>query len=233
MRMTHVVRIEDLSPHMRRIVVGGEALEDFPLGQEGAHVKAVFPKPGEKEPKLGLMLGAKKWMRSYTIRTFDEHKQELSLDFAVNDHRGLATDWASQAQIGDLLGIAGPGPTKYTNYQAHWHLIVADLTALPAAAAALEKLPTNAKGYALIQVPTTADIQPLKKPKGIELNWVIGPYQHKNLLLEKVQQVEWLNEEPAIFIAAESAQMQEIKLYIKTKPGYQKKLTYASGYWKA
>ena len=83
MRMTHVLRIEDLSPHMRRIVVGSEDLEGFPSGQEGAHVKAIFPRPGESKPKLGLAFGAKKWMRSYTIRAFDGSTKELTLDFAV------------------------------------------------------------------------------------------------------------------------------------------------------
>ena len=233
MRMTQVAKIEDLSPHMRRIIVTGADLDGFPIEQEGAHVKAIFPRPGEVKPKLGLYPGAKKWMRSYTIRSFDPHAKELTLDFAVNDHTGLATDWAANAKIGDLLGIAGPGPAKYPSYQADWHLIIADLTALPAAAAALEKLPEEAKGTAIIQVPTQDDIQALKAPSGITFEWVIGPYQTKNLLLEKVKNVSWMEGQPVIFIAAESKHMQEIKHFVKTQPGYQTQQAYASGYWKA
>jgi NADPH-dependent ferric siderophore reductase len=233
MRMTQVTRIENLSPHMKRIVVAGDALNDFPPNQEGAHVKAIFPHPGDSKPKLGMLFGAKKWMRSYTIRAFDAHTKELTLDFAVNDHSGLATDWALRAQVGDFLGIAGPGPAKYPNYQADWHLIVADLTALPAAAAALEKLPEQAKGYAFIQVPSTADIQVLRKPEGVVIEWVIGAHQAQNLLLDSVKKLTWLSTTPAIFIAAESAQMQEIKQFVKDQPQYLKVQSYASGYWKA
>ncbi|QEY14912.1 MULTISPECIES: SIP domain-containing protein [Cellvibrio] len=62
---------------------------------------------------------------------------------------------------------------------------------------------------------------------------MIGPYQKRNLLLENLKKIEWKAGEPAIFIAAESAQMQAIKLYVKSQPGYSKIQTYASGYWKA
>lgn len=233
MRMTQVVRIIDISPHMRRIVLSGSDLHDFPTEQESAHVKAIFPRPGETMPKLGSILVSKKWMRSYTIRNFDNISKELSIDFAVNDHQGLATDWARQTKVGDFLGIAGPGETKHTNYNADWHLIVADLTALPAAAAILEKLPDDATGYALVQVPTEQDMQSFRVPNGVLLEWVVSPYQPRNLLLESVKQLVWKAGVPAIFIAAESGHMQAIKLFVKSQPGYSKIQTYASGYWKA
>lgn len=232
MRMTQVTKVEDLSPHMKRIVLTGEDLDDFPINQESAHVKAIFPKDKGQKPKLGMYLGFKKWMRSYTVRYFNEQSKELTIDFAVNDHDGLATNWALQAKPGDYLGIAGPGDIKHTNYQADWHLIVADLTALPAAAAVLEKLPATSVGHAVIQVPTKEDIQLIEKPKGVSLEWIINADLSKNALLAKVAQLKWMQGNPAIFIAAESSQMIAIKALIKTKPGYQKTHTYASGYWK-
>ncbi|WP_198673736.1 siderophore-interacting protein [Algibacillus agarilyticus] len=45
MRMTQVLSIENLSPHMRRITVTGESLAEFPTGRESAHVKVVLPNP--------------------------------------------------------------------------------------------------------------------------------------------------------------------------------------------
>ena len=134
MRMTQVAHIEGMGPHMRRIVLRGDDLNDFPLNQESAHFKAIFPHPGESLPKLGTYTGFKQWMRSYTVRAFNNQTKELTADFAINDHEGLAANWAKNAQLGDYLGVAGPGETKYTNYHADWHLIMADLTALPAAA---------------------------------------------------------------------------------------------------
>lgn len=233
MRMTQVAKIEDLGPHMRRITLTGEDLHDFPLDQESAHFKAIFPRPGQTKPKLGIYLGFKKWMRSYTVRAFNKQTKALTVDFAVNDHQGLGTDWAKNAQLGDYLGIAGPGDTKHTNYDADWHLLVADLTGLPAAAAVLEKLPKNAKGTAFLQVPTKQDKQIINCPEGVNINWVINPDLTKNALLTAVQNTYWLSGEPAIFIAAEIRQVKAIKKYVKDMPGYSNKQTYASGYWKA
>lgn len=233
MRMTQVAQIEDLGPHMRRITLTGEDLHDFPLDQESAHFKAIFPQPGQTKPKLGIYLGFKKWMRSYTVRAFNKQTKALTVDFAVNDHQGLGTDWAKNAQVGDYLGVAGPGDTKHTNYDADWHLLVADLTGLPAAAAVLEKLPKNARGTAFLQVPTEQDKQIINCPEGVNINWVINPDLTNNALLTAVQNTHWLSGEPAIFIAAEIRQVKVIKKYVKGMPGYSNKKTYASGYWKA
>ena len=233
MRMAQVARTEELGPHLRRIVLQGNELNDFPNNHEGAHFKAVFPQPGQSKPKLGIYPGFKKWMRSYTVRAFNRQTKELTVDFAVNDHQGLATNWAKKAQVGDYLGIAGPGDTKYKNYQAAWHLFLADLTGLPAAAAILEKLPKTAGGYALLQVPSAADKQHLLIPNGIKVHWVINDNQKHNALLEKLKTLTWKNNSPAIFVATETSQMAAINKYLKTKPGYSKELTYASGYWKA
>jgi NADPH-dependent ferric siderophore reductase len=231
--MAHVARTETLGPHMRRIILIGDDLQDFPSNKESAHIKVVFPQPGQEKPRLGIYFGFKKWIRSYTIRAFNNQTKELTVDVAVNDPQGLATDWALNAKAGDYLGIAGPCATKHTNNHADWHLLVADLTALPAAAAILEKLPENALGSAFIQVPTDADKQIIEAPKGIDVNWVINPDLSENALLERVEKLEWREGEPALFIAAESSQVLAIKKYVKNKPGYLKKQMYASAYWKA
>lgn len=233
MRMTQVAQIEDISPHMRRIVLQGDDLNDFPTDKEGAHFKAIFPQPGKIRPKLGVYLGFKKWMRSYTIRAFNSQQKELTVDFAVNDHEGLATNRAKNAQQGDYLGVAGPGETKYTDYHADWHLLVADLTALPAAAAILEKLPTNAIGNAFIQVPMEDDKQTIAAPKGIQINWIINDDLSKKSLLQELKNMHWLDGKPAVFVAAESSHTIAIKQHLKTKPSYSKEQTYTAGYWTA
>ncbi|WP_422382815.1 SIP domain-containing protein [Marinicellulosiphila megalodicopiae] len=63
--------------------------------------------------------------------------------------------------------------------------MVADLTALPVAAVSLKKLPDHAKGFAFIQVPKKDDIQNIKVPECVQLEWVIGSYESRNVLLEK------------------------------------------------
>lgn len=217
---------------MRRIILRGDDLKDFPADKESAHFKAIFPQPGLTKPKLGIYAGFKKWMRSYTVRAFNKKTKELTVDFVVNDHEGLAANWAKNAQQGDYLGVAGPGDTKYTNYYADWHLIMADLTALPAGAAILEKLPATAVGTAFLEVPTVKDKLPIEAPDGIEVRWLINDDMNRNVLLEDLENLAWKDGNPAIFVAGEAGQTKAIKKQIKAKPGYISKQTYFSGYWK-
>lgn len=233
MRMTEVLSVIDLSPHMRRIILTGEALSDFPDNKESAHVKAIFPNPdsNDKKPKLGMYLGFKKFMRSYTIRAFDKIEKTLSIDFAINDHSGLATDWARQAKPGDLLGIAGPGETKHTDIDAGNHLFFGDFTALPAIATTLEQLPETAIGHAWIQVPTEQDIQLINSPKGIQIHWLITPNKLTDKFLSALKEQENVLLETAIFIAAEASIVKRLKAYLNAHCQYKKSNLYASAYW--
>ena len=109
MRMAQVSRTEDMGPHMRRIILRGEELSDFPLGYESAHFKAVFPRPGQSKPKLGIFPGFKKWMRSYTVRDFNEQTKELTVDFAVNDHQGLTHRGIGRRRVFQGVGFRFQG----------------------------------------------------------------------------------------------------------------------------
>ncbi|WP_445946662.1 siderophore-interacting protein [Shewanella sp.] len=233
MRMTQVHSIHDLSPHMRRIVLCGPELEDFPALCQSAHVKVIVPQPGSTQPKLGFYFGAKKWMRSYTVRQFDPLKKLLSIDIAVKDHQGTVSNWALNAKPGDYLGIGGPSAIKHTNLNADWHLIIGDFTALPAIAATLELLSSTAQGHVIIQVPTLADKLPLTIPASMTLRWVVNSKLHQTDLLDALSDSEWLPGKPAIFIAAEASQVKALHQYLKTQAHYQRKNTYASAYWKA
>ncbi|MEL7227485.1 MAG: siderophore-interacting protein [Cyanobacteria bacterium J06576_12] len=190
LRLTQVHEVQDLGPHMRRIVLRGGDLKDFPAGQESAHVKVIIPQPGETKPKLKFSFGTKKWIRSYTVRAFDAQQHRLTIDFSSNNHSGIVADWAMQAKTGHYLGIGGPGPTKHTDFAADWHLIIGDFSALPALAATVEKLPNSAKGYVLAQVPTVQDQQPIDVLPHLHFQWIVNPDISRSELLQHVQKID-------------------------------------------
>ena len=136
----------ELGRSMRRITLQGDDLADFPENQESGYVKIRFPKNSDHEPS-----NTKKDydLRSYTIRAFDLEKRELVLDFLLHGDSGPASKWASSVQIGDNIEIAGPGPAILAG-TADWYLFVGDMTALPAIAVNLEKLPSESRGIALL-----------------------------------------------------------------------------------
>ncbi|WP_368939026.1 SIP domain-containing protein, partial [Morganella morganii] len=57
---------------------------------------------------------------------------------------------------------------------AKHYYMAADLTALPAVAALLEKMPAEAQGNVVIRIDHADDQQVLNKPAGITLHWVTG-----------------------------------------------------------
>jgi NADPH-dependent ferric siderophore reductase len=51
-RLLHVLRVEQPTPGVRRITLGGEALAGFISAAHDDHMKLFFPAPGEAEPVL-------------------------------------------------------------------------------------------------------------------------------------------------------------------------------------
>ena len=103
----------------------------FPENQESGYVKLLFPSDEAN----------KSIMRSYTIRAFDAADQAITLDFADHGNAGPASTWANVAEPGDPMTIRGPGETKLAAANADWHLLAGDMSALPALAVNLERLP--------------------------------------------------------------------------------------------
>ncbi len=157
-RVVEVLRVSDLSPHYRRITLGGPALADYPAGMAGAHLKLFLRRPGQAElalPSFGPNGPAwppreqRPFVRTYTIRRHDAAAGELDLEFVLHGDNGPASAWAAAAKPGDQVGISGPGRREEQVLSADWRLLAGDLSALPAIAAYLEALPADARGVAL------------------------------------------------------------------------------------
>ena len=221
-RELEVIRTESLTPHMRRITLGGENLADFPEEQDSAYLKLLFPQ-ADGQPPL---------MRTYTIRK--QRNQELDVDFVIHDTEGPASTWAQQAQPGDRIRVAGPGARKLVNPDADWFLLAGDMTALPAISVNLETLPADARGYAVIEVLDEADIQPLQCPENVELHWVVNPEPDPTgeVIVNRVRQLEWLDGEPSIWAASEFSSMRNLRRYFKQERDVGRRNLYVSSYWK-
>src|SRR3954452_9011015 len=104
-----VLRVEQLSPHMVRVVVGGEGLSRLSVGEYTDHyVKLLFAPPGVSYPEFDLAairanLPPERWpvTRTYTVRRWLPELPELWLDFVVHGDEGIAGPWATNARPGD------------------------------------------------------------------------------------------------------------------------------------
>jgi len=229
---------------MLRIVLGGEALADFPEGQEGGYIKLILPEEGQSIsdlPQTALIeLLAKKSVRvrSYTVRAFDAKACQLTLDFALHSNSyatlGPACEWAKHCTVGDNIIINGPGAVKLVDNAADWFFLAGDMTALPAISVNLEQLPEDAKGYAVIEVIDEADKQNIKAPEGVDIHWVINPHpdQANTLLADKVKSLAWPEGKPNVWVASEFESMRALRRYFKQERQVARGDIYVSSYWK-
>ncbi|HYH77203.1 MAG TPA: siderophore-interacting protein, partial [Arthrobacter sp.] len=198
-----VIRREQLSPHMVRIVAGGDGFADYVNNDfVDRYVKIVFPQPGvDYDLPLDLWtireaMPREQWpfTRTYTVRWVDPVARELAIDFVIHGDEGLAGPWAASARPGDALTFTGPGGAYNPAPDADWYLFAGDEAALPAIAASLESLPAAAKGVAFLEVDSDADIQPITAPPGVQLNWLRRnglPAGTGDLLVTAVANADW------------------------------------------
>jgi NADPH-dependent ferric siderophore reductase len=238
-----VLRREQLSPHMVRIVAGGRGFADFVNnGFVDRYVKIVFPQPGVEYPapldlwSIRETMPREQWpyTRTYTLRWVDQAAEELAIDFVVHGDDGLAGPWAAKAQPGDMLTFTGPGGAYNPNPDADWYLFAGDEAALPAIAASLEALPPKATGLAFLEVDSDADIQPLKAPAGVAITWLFragAPAGSSNLLVNAVTAAEWPEGTVDVFAHGERGYMKALRDVFFVQRGLERRQVSLSGYW--
>ncbi|OOP63439.1 NADPH-dependent ferric siderophore reductase [Arthrobacter sp. SRS-W-1-2016] len=238
-----VLRTEQLSPHMVRIIAGGPGFAGYANNDfVDRYVKIVFPQPGV-DYDLPLDLWAiretmprEQWpyTRTYTVRWVDQAAQELAIDFVVHGDEGLAGPWALAAQPGDTLVFTGPGGAYNPAPDADWYLFAGDDAALPAIAAAIESLPADAKGMAFLEVDSDADILAIAAPDGVELRWLLRsgvPAGSSSILLDALDEAEWLPGRVDVFAHGERGYMKELRDIFFKQRGLERSQVSLSGYW--
>ncbi|WP_312178611.1 siderophore-interacting protein [Arthrobacter sp.] len=239
-----VLRREQLSPNMVRLIIGGQGFDSFePNGRTDAYCKIWFGPDGRpldgsvSLEDLRERTDRENWpvSRTYTARWVDTEKRELAMDFVVHGTEGLAGPWAAAAQPGDPVTFGGPGGAFSPDPDADWYLFAADESALPAAAAALEALDADAVGHALIEVDGPADELPLQVPAGITLTWLHrgGSASHGALLTEAVGALAWLSGRVQVFSHGEREAMKALREIFFTRHGLERSQVSLSGYWAA
>ncbi len=127
----------------------------------------------------------------------------MDVEFVLHGDNGPASRWAMHAQPGDRLAMTAPDANAEGPKQGYeWKppqgvrriLIIADETALPAAAGILETLdglPLKPGVEALLEVPRSNDVQPL--PQSAKLRWLARDTedgcQHGELLIRALRDI--------------------------------------------
>ncbi|MEV7525211.1 siderophore-interacting protein [Streptomyces sp. NPDC091371] len=237
-----VVRTERLTPHMVRIVLGGEGLQGFGAGEFTDHyVKLLFPPQGVTYPepwdleRIRAQYPREQWprQRAYTVRSWDPAHLELTIDFVVHGDEGLAGPWAAAAQPGELVRFLGPGGAYAPDRTADWHLLVGDESALPAIAAAMERMPAGARVHAFVEVEGPADEQKIATPDGIFPVWIHrGERPIGKALVEAVTSLHFPSREVHAFVHGEAGFVKDLRRHLRLERGIPRERLSISGYWR-
>ncbi|MGE7390102.1 siderophore-interacting protein [Streptomyces sp. NPDC004126] len=237
-----VVSTERLTPHMVRLVVGGDGLAGFGAGAHSDHyVKLLFEPEGVRyaEPwDLDVIRATHRreaWprQRAYTVRAWDPARLELTLDFVVHGDEGLAGPWAARVQPGELVHFLGPGGGYCPDPRADWHLLVGDESALPAIAASMERMPPGARVHAFIEVEGPADEQDIRTPDGVTPVWLHrGDRPVGAALLEAVTTLHFPSSDVHAFVHGEAGFVKELRRHLRLERGVSRERLSISGYWR-
>ncbi|MFI8785824.1 siderophore-interacting protein [Streptomyces sp. NPDC055105] len=235
-----VLRTERLTPHMQRVVLGGDGLAAFTAGGCTDHyVKLQFPLDGVTYPEpfdLGRIreeLPREQWpvTRTYTVRAWDPVARELTLDFVVHGDEGIAGPWARDVQPGASVHLSGPGGAYAPDSTADWHLLAGDESALPAIAAALGALPEGAVAHAFVEVSDAAEEQ--KIDSAAQVVWLHrGDRPVGEALVEAVRGLAFPAGRVQAFVHGEAGFVKELRRHLRTEREIPREDLSISGYWR-
>ncbi|MGF0117303.1 siderophore-interacting protein [Promicromonospora sp. Marseille-Q5078] len=195
-----VVTTKQVSPHLRRVTLGIDDIDRLTLVGDDQWFRLFLPRPGQDALRLPTRTSNLGWyaqylatlrsrrplVRNYTIRAARPELREIDVDFVLHGHDealegahggadarvGPGAGFALRARPGDQVGILDQGAYHRPRAECAWTLLVADESGLPAVAGICESLPDDARGVAVVEVPTADDRQDFRVPDGVDLRWV-------------------------------------------------------------
>ncbi|MEU1886967.1 siderophore-interacting protein [Micromonospora sp. WMMD987] len=237
-----VVRVGRPTPHLVRLVLGGEELTGLPVGEFTDHyIKLVFPPAGVDLPRpldltaIKRELPREQWprLRAYTVRAWDASVGELTVDVVHHGDEGVAGPWAARLRPGDEVLFTGPGGAYAPDPTADWHLLVGDESALPAIGAALERLPEGAPAVVLVEIADPADEQSLSSPGAVALTWLHRAGRPVGeALVEAVRALEFPPGRVHAFVHGEATFVKELRRLLRVERGVPREALSISGYWR-
>ncbi|MFD4259831.1 siderophore-interacting protein [Streptomyces sp. NPDC058534] len=235
-----VVRTERLTPHMQRVVLGGEGLAAISADTCTDHyVKLLFAAEGVTYPepfdveRIRAEFPRDQWpvTRTYTVRHWDAEHLQMTLDFVVHGDEGLAGPWAKRVRPGETVHFMGPGGAYAPDTTADWHLLAGDESALPAIARSLEALPDGARAFAFVEVDGPEEEQ--KIDSDVEVVWLHrGARPVGQALVEAVRGLEFPEGRPHAFVHGEAACVKELRRYLRVEREFSREDLSISGYWR-
>jgi NADPH-dependent ferric siderophore reductase len=240
---TRVHDVRRLTPHLIRVVVGGDDLDGFPAGAFTDHyVKLQIPPPGASysapfdAEDLKARLPREQWprTRTYTVQHWDGERNLLTIDFVHHGDSGVAGPWAAAARPGDTLQLSGPGGAYTPDPAAAWHLMAGDESVLPAISASLARVPAGRPVHVFAEVDGPEDEVALTSSGDLRVTWLHRRDRpgDEDLLVDAVRALEFPAGALHAFVHGEASAVRALRGHLLVERGVPREALSISGYWK-
>ncbi|MGW0362522.1 siderophore-interacting protein [Streptomyces sp. NPDC002990] len=253
-----VLRTRRLGHSFLRVTFGGESLADFRSGGYDQSLSLFLP-PAHQEHTLLPSTNEDTWfgawrampdedrpvMRSYTVR---EQRRtaggvdELDIDFVLHGDASPASRWAGQAVTGRRILAIGPAvaENKSVRFQppaatdAIW--MYADETALPAAAAILDRLPAGTPVRAWFEVPHADDRLALSTSADADITWIVRETAGRERTEQVLTALRTAGpvdaEAPYVWLAGEAGTIRAVRRHFVQERSVDRRAVRFTGYWR-
>ncbi|MFF4581812.1 siderophore-interacting protein [Streptomyces sp. NPDC001389] len=255
-----VLRTRRLGHSFLRVTFGGESLADFRSGGYDQSLSLFLPCGDQEHTELpsteeDTWFGA--WrampdeerpvMRSYTVREqrrTDGGAHEVDIDFVLHGDSSPASRWAGRAVTGRRIMAIGPAvaENKSVRFQrpagAGAVLMYADETALPAAAAILDRLPAGTRVKAWFEVPHADDRLGLHTLADTDITWIVrekgaGAAERVERVLSALRTAELpASEAPYVWLAGEAGTVRAVRRHLVQERSVDRRAVRFTGYWR-
>ncbi|MEU8435785.1 siderophore-interacting protein [Streptomyces sp. NPDC029216] len=263
-----VLRTRRLGHSFLRVTFGGESLADFRSGGYDQSLSLFLPCGDQEHAELpstdedtwfgawrAMPDGERPVMRSYTVREqrrTADGTDEVDIDFvlhgtatpAASAAGSPASRWAGRAVTGRRIMAIGPAvaENKSVRFQRPEGvgavLMYADETALPAAAAILERLPAGTRVKAWFEVPHADDRLGLHTLADTDITWIVrekgaGAAERAERVVSELRAAELPTAEaPYTWLAGEAGTVRAVRRHLVQERSIDRRAVRFTGYWR-
>lgn len=217
-----VVATENIGPHLRRVRLTGDNLDEF-APRPGQEIVLQLPQPNDEVAR-----------RHYTIRRYDPASRMIDVDFVLHGASAPGVRWALEAQLGQMIDIRGPRGRIAINPAADWHLFTGEETAIPAIFGMVEAMPANAPAFVFVEIGGEDDKLALDAKAKVNLTWLSrngakpGP---SRILLDAVERFALPPGTGHAIIIGETSNVRAQRHHLLAH-GMTRQQIYSEGYWR-
>lgn len=237
-----VSRVNDLTPHLRRITITATEFADYTTMGLDEYLGLLIP-PERRAPLVlpdlsqareirtavaSIDTGVRPTLRWYTVRDHRPSAAEIDIDLVLHGDEGPGSRFAAHAHVGDTVGVRECTALYNPPETTEARLLVGDETAMPAIARILENTQNQPEPFVFIETADPRDRLDLPA----DVTWVNRRGTPGRALASAVRMAPLPEQLDYAWVCGERAGVQSIRRHLVADRAFDKRRITFSGYWR-